>query len=347
MPSSESSAGGVFSVCLDVFYQAVDLGLNEACLYLVYARGTGRTNEESSWSNNALTKYAGVSRGRAIKAQARLLESGLVTKIKEGKHPRFKLLMSSDSELVWMPNEIITGTADELTIIARVRQASDPMLLRLLVDLYAKANIAEDGGVSSEVAFQGFSKKLIAEHKQFNVFGFTADCRSVYENNPAARPHIDLSLGRDERSELFFSRIRTLEDVGAIYFIPTLFDSEGGEVLLSLVDPFTQQEVLSLTKAAETMLPEEYEPAFCDHDYVLPIPRHLVSATIMGVIVLRYRQRTKLTKAGYAATQERVKNWSQILGTPEPAISRVYQGNLKGISRVIQGDFKDKSKVDQ
>jgi hypothetical protein len=342
-----ADSGGFFSVCLEVFYQAVELGLNEACLYLVYARGTGRGNAESSWSNNALTKYAGVSRGRAIKAQERLLESGLVTKIKGGKHPRFKLSIASDSDLAWMPNELITGVGDEVTVLERVRQTADPMLLRLLVDLYSKANIAEDGGVSSEVVFQSFSKKPVAKHKQFNVFGFSVEHLSAYQENPIVSPHVDPSLSRDERCGLFFGRVTALEDLGAIYFIPTVFESETGEVLFPLVDPFTQFEVMPLTKAAEAMLPEEYAAVFYEFDYVIPIPRHLGLATVMGVVVLRYRQQTNLTKAGYAATKERVEKWSTLFGGSKPAISRVNQGYIKDTSRVIQGDFKDKSKVSQ
>jgi hypothetical protein len=215
------------------------------------------------------------------------------------------------------------------------------MALRLLVDLYAKANIVEEGGVPCSIFFEDYTKARIADHKEFTVYGFTMQFTSVYKGNPVAKPHVNLSLGEDDQCTEFFNRVRMLVNTGAIYMVPTLFESDDGEVLFPLIDPFTQSEIPSLTCAAERMLPEDYEDVLEEYQYSLPILKHLTSATVKGVAVLRYRQQTKLTNAGYAATHERIRKWSETFSGGDVQ----YQGRSSSSAKVIQGNFGGKSRI--
>src|SRR5215204_5721268 len=53
-----------------------------------------------------------------------------------------------EPDLIWLPNELVTGAVGEESPVERVRQTQDPMSLRLLVDMYYAQNLCEDGGVS-------------------------------------------------------------------------------------------------------------------------------------------------------------------------------------------------------
>ena len=69
---------GFFAVDRRAWARVCALGLNPAVAYLVVACGTGGDNRTTKWSDQAIRKYAGLSRGRTDKAMAELKASGLV-----------------------------------------------------------------------------------------------------------------------------------------------------------------------------------------------------------------------------------------------------------------------------
>lgn len=86
-----SSNNGFFAVDRRAWARTCDLGLNSAVAYLVLARGTGPDNRTTSWSDNAIEKYTGLSWGRTNKARAELKASGLYREDKGGTKPRYHL----------------------------------------------------------------------------------------------------------------------------------------------------------------------------------------------------------------------------------------------------------------
>lgn len=334
------SVSGFFAIGRDEWHRVCDLGVNEACIYMVQACGTGRTNLDTVWSVNACCKYTGISRRRAKKAQGNILnpDHSLLAQIKTGKHPRFRFERDENSELVWLPTAFVTGIKDESPPLERIRQTADPMLLRLTVDLYAVANIADEGGVPREVIFEGFKRERIASHAEFEIYGFRDAGKSCYSTHELVRPHVDETL--EYRCADFFARIAILEKLGLFTYVPTLFEAKDGEVLFPLCDPFTGEEVNLSSESIQNLLPDEYMHHAAAYDYLVAVPKHFKSVELMGVLFPRYRQQTELTAAGYAKTKERVETWSQTFNNLECAISRVYQGNIKGISRDDQGLYQ-------
>lgn len=327
---------GFFSIGRDEWYRVCELGMNEACVYMIQACGTGRTNLNTAWSVNACCTYTGISRGRAKKAQANILrpEFDLLTKTKEGKHPRFSFTRDEDSERVWLPKAFVTGAGDEAPPLERIRQTADTMILRLTIDLYAAANIADEGGVPRDIICHKYERERIANYAEFEIYGFRTDNDYAYPDHEVVQTHMDSSSGKENRSSHFFSRISTLQDLGLFSYIPTMFESQDGEVLFPLFDPFSGESVELITECALSILPDSYEPLISNFDYVIAVPKHFKNVALTGVLFPRYRQQTELTAAGYAKTMASIKTWSETFDNLKRAISREHQGNIKGLSRV-------------
>jgi hypothetical protein len=82
---------GFFAVDRRTWARVCGLGLNAAVVYLVLARGTGKSNRESAWSVLAIESYTGISRSRAHKAISALMADGVVRKLRDGTRPKYEL----------------------------------------------------------------------------------------------------------------------------------------------------------------------------------------------------------------------------------------------------------------
>jgi hypothetical protein len=91
-PLRLSTNEGFFAIDRRAWARVCALGLNAAVAYLVVACGTGGDNRTTKWSDQAIRKYAGLSRGRTHKAMAELKASGLVREDQGGARPRYYLM---------------------------------------------------------------------------------------------------------------------------------------------------------------------------------------------------------------------------------------------------------------
>ena len=313
--NQENSRGNFFAVELGMLHKIADMGLNEACLYLIYCCGSGKDNSTTKWSVNALTKYTRISVRRGKKAAEQLNELEYITVLKSGKHPKFRINHNRDNEQVWLPNQFVTGANGEIPPLELLRQTGDPMILKLLIDLYARCNIAEDGGVQTNLCYGRYERKKIADHKQYIVWGFSNDGVVCYPNHR----EIYIHLTEDEQnSQALFDRIQILKDLGLIYSVPTLFDSDGGEPITPIIDPFTEESISAITGQADTALPDDvYGEELNNYDYVLLVPRTFKSVVLKDTFIPRYRQQTALNRAGYAKTRQQIESWLKVLGVKQ------------------------------
>jgi hypothetical protein len=197
--------GNFFAVDCRAWHYVCGLGgINPATAYLVQACGTGADNRTTAWSTNAVEEYTPIARSRAKAAITRLLETHASKQISGGRHPRYKLTpaheipeivkaartwddpddffaddppnpVSKDPQWIWLPNEIVTstGAVGELPPIALVHNSGDPMLLRLLVDLYDAQNLVDNGGISfRRGVWQEYSRVEIGLYAEFIIYGF-------------------------------------------------------------------------------------------------------------------------------------------------------------------------------
>jgi hypothetical protein len=82
-----------------------------------------------------------------------------------------------EPDLIWLPNELVTGAAHEIPPLELVRQMQDVMTLRLLIDMYHAHNLREDGGVSRQCMWKKYDRVKLNERAQFVVWEFRSAIR--------------------------------------------------------------------------------------------------------------------------------------------------------------------------
>jgi hypothetical protein len=74
--------------------------------------------------------------------------------------------------MVWLPNALIDGAADEVPPVELIRQTRSLPALRLLVELYAAQFLPNFGGVPRELLKMVFDRTRVGEQGPFVVWGF-------------------------------------------------------------------------------------------------------------------------------------------------------------------------------
>ncbi len=307
--------------------------MNPACSFLVMARGTWKDNRSTVWSVNSIENYTGISRRRAKDAQARLIKDKIVKKEKGGKHPKFTLKKQcKDVDLIWLPNELVTGIENAVPPLERVRQTGDVLCLKLFIGLYFINSPVDDGGIPRDCVFQAYERKKISETGNMIVYGFDRNVMSCYPKHPVVKPH----------GEAFFERLITLIDLGLISFVPFLVESEDkdSEFIHPLIDPYTGDSELveRACYQAMEMLGDGYQYEAENFDYVVPVVLHRKNNTIAGIGFLKYRPKTSLTAAGYANIQELYKRWLEIYESVNSQPEKIAIGSMCNIKCVSSGN---------
>jgi hypothetical protein len=216
---------------------------------------------------------------------------------------------------IWLPNELVTGAADETPPVELVRQAQDVMTLRLLVDLYHAQNLREDGGVSRQLMWRKHERVEVGHQAQFTVWGFRYKGGSVTWSGPTAC-HRREKLTEEEKAAGknagvdFFRREGQLTRLGLLEWVPHLVEGAGpeAEVIHPLGHGGTEglENLLGAAaeEAAAAMLTEGQHAWALENDlWLAPVPRHIAEVQLVGVARLRYRPRTRMTAAWWADLQ--------------------------------------------
>lgn len=251
----------------------------------------------------------------------RLLKRGWATREPHGAW-RAGPLPSAEPEWVWLPNALVLGAANEPSPVERVRQTTDAMCLRLLVDLYSEQNLRDDGGVSRKVTYQKHERTKVGERGEYIVWGFKKSNQQwVSWGSRVTDPHHREPSAAEKQANPnanpggdFFKRLTNLERLGLIEWTHYLCESEdaGAEIIHPLRwpvsgTPRSQRELRDL-EAWITV-------AACDaglrllgrpdgesvEGYLVPVLRHAERVAVMGIARLRYRPRTRNTSEWFAA----------------------------------------------
>lgn len=377
--SNSTSIGNFFAVDRRCWAKACEAGLNDAVVYLVLARGTDRSQRNTSWSVNAVEKHTGISRGRAKTTIERQQTSGLVRKTHKGSHPRYEIqswtevlafhvkltpaqiaiieavsageqpkprqaktvhalvkrgvlqkmpdgaVQLPEPDWIWLPNEIVTGAADEIPPLELLRQTQDVMLLRLFVDLYFSQNLVEDGGVSRRITYRTYDRHHIGQQAEFDIWGFK-HASMLVEWNETTLPHLrqdddltDEERAKGEKSGVdFFRRMDFLTDLGLVEWVPHLVESDDDEaeiihpLWINFTDPSSLEYRLGVAahQAGLSML-SDFQSASINSgtQFLVPVFHHMSRVQVIGIARLLYRPKTKLTAAWWAARQADGETW--------------------------------------
>ncbi len=228
----------------------------------------------------------------------------------------------ADPQWIWLPNELVSGAAEETPPIELVRQTQDSMTLRLFIDLYAAHALTEDGGIKRTVTYQRYDKRQLGESRQFKLFGFSL-AGDVVRRGPLTLPHIcEVSDEEHEAgvspAEDFVQRFKALADLGLIEWIPYLYESDGAEAepihpigLFATNSP--EDRVGILARSAGTgLLPESLRAgADAGGSFCIPVLGHMTKVEVIGIARLRYRPKTKMTAAWRQAYMDTCNRYIQ------------------------------------
>jgi len=259
---ARGGTGNFFIVDKWLWKAVCDAGdINAAAAWLLLLQGTGGNQRTTAWSVDSIKRYLGVGYSRAKEAIDKLVAMGLVrygekhTPLK----PRYDLLSfaewtatrgnareghpanteeDADYNLVWLPNELVTGTAKlEKSPIHKLRASGDLWALRLFVDLYYEHNLRDDGGVSRKFVWEEYEAENLGERGPYRILAFKSVTKRhtwngpllIHESRPKPRPdHPDWKPG--------WESLKVLEQTGVLTFVPHLLENATADA--EVIHPF-------------------------------------------------------------------------------------------------------------
>jgi hypothetical protein len=243
----------------------------------------------------------------------------------------FEVIAPPEPRLAFIPNTFVSGAVDETPPLERIRRLQDPLLLRLVVDLY-RVHLENDGGIAKTVISREYTRALKGEFGSYLIYEFCSGDRLA---NPGEiiEPHLTTKLDGRKDWGAVWRRFDMLGELGIIEWVPTLFEGPGhdAEPLCPLgygeTDSVEDQLGQAAHGAAVRMLSRRINlgsdaPALRERtagSQLVPVPRHFAGATMFGIARLRYRPHTARTKLWFSKVQDRgtefLEKWHEIIET--------------------------------
>jgi hypothetical protein len=222
--------------------------------------------------------------------------------------------MSIPSDWVWLPNSIVDGLEGQMSPLDQIRQTQDTLALRLFVDLYHAQELASNGGLHWLTIRQDYDKHRVGQGGIHEVWGFRPAGVTMPDSAPFVRPHLTgeyeptedpdgATTQTDTGAVKVWTSLRRLVHLGVVQFVPHLIDAdtEEGEVIHPCPTSNGVPEERAITAAARdaalrlltegqgrTAIGKGYEP-------LIPIPRHLDNAVLVGLLRTTHRAHTTAT----------------------------------------------------
>lgn len=289
--------GNFFAIGKPQFDSACELGLNSAVLFLVMACGSSRNNTSTCWSAKAATTHAGIAWRKAKAAIDLLQEHKLVDKLSSGKRPRYNLNKPADPKnLIWLPNSLILSRDDELAPIAKLRQTQSLELLRLFIELYSQQTLETRSCLLRTLEPTTFEKNMLKELGQYTLYGF--------KKRPCINSLDFSTLEHTTKTANDDSVYHFLEFIGIIdrgvYLAEA--DSATSELIHPIMDNGTTPELLD---AIADFREDGY-------DYVIPIHKKNLNATLVDTWQLTHQPQTSRVAAEYDTHLESCERFATI-----------------------------------
>ena len=225
----------------------------------------------------------------------------------------------AESDPIWLPNTIVTGTRNgEESPIKRLRRSGDVWALRLFVDLYHAQNLRDDGGISPQLLRFTFDRKQIGQKGIYAIWAFKAGQEQLWWRGPLKLHQVRKHTDGTEHP--VWSSIRLLKQLGLLYFVPHLWESDSSQAEVMYpyglgwpgAEEIEQRIGVAAHQAAVKMALElkQHEAIREGFDLFAPVPSTIPNCVLIGVARLRYRPHTKRTGAWFSELQ---KNGSQLI----------------------------------
>ena len=291
--------------------------LNLYLTFLVLLAGTGSDHRLTKWSMKACDEHVGLGKPRARRALEELVVGGLIERVEGASRltPQYRLPdITGDENPIFLPVQMITGFKGEASVLRRVRETGDPLALRMLVDLYGLVQVDVTYGVPIGNVRQGANDEAgvrkIAEAGVYALWALQAN-QGLQASGDWTAVHCDKRRKGDEWGG-FWERLKTLRDIGAVWFEPWLFESAAldAEPMFPvdfgvLYQDRDEDEASALSRllvqiAHQMTEGREYLVENSAADIMVPLPLHHQTPAIRGVAKLRIEPDTPGCRMAYA-----------------------------------------------
>jgi hypothetical protein len=288
----------------------------------------------------------------------RLVAKGLASETADRRFSPipYDVAEAAKPDWMWLPNTIVSGASDETPPVHLLRQAQNPVALRLFVDLYNSHGLAEDGGVHWRQIRENYTRHRVGQRGPFVVWGFQASNCAAWGVPPFVAPHltgrteeVEQADGSKKRRDIgwkpFWEAWSILVGLGLVELVGHVIEADNDTA--EVVHPYAidngeaDERELAATakKAAEALLTTgqiEWAKSYALN--LLPASVHrLPNVQLVGIARLRYRPHTKATAAWAAKKREWdewAKRYRELAEQTNAAESNLqHQGNIKVGSR--------------
>ncbi|MBL0115349.1 MAG: hypothetical protein IPP45_07795 [Sphingomonadales bacterium] len=211
----------------------VEIGnrLNFVTAYIVLLAGTGSDHQLSKWSAKACEQHTGMGKPRAKVAIDELIEHGFVARTDSSTklHPQYRLQPTPlESDPIFLPVALVTGIETEASMLRRVRETGDALLLRMLVDLCGLVQLDATFGVPvsalSQTASKDYPARKVFEIGIHSIWALRLSGGLKSASGDWTVLHRAKSRSMDGAWEDFWARVGVLEKIGAIWYEAWIFD---------------------------------------------------------------------------------------------------------------------------
>lgn len=233
---------------------------------------------------------------------------------------KYEAIPRDSSDPLWLPNELVDGIPDAPAPVERVRQTGDVLTLRLFVDLYSAHRLDEWHGVNPELLWLQYDEVFRQPVGSVILLAWEPSRPGGLHARRKSEITSSQTDGSQEGDKLLFERIDTLGRLGLLQFVPHVVDGGGAVVYpcpqtLSRADderglPIEREVGAAARAAAGKLLPFERGSLPCGA-IVAVVPRHMGTATLIGIARLTFRPKTAMTAAWLSDLSKNCARWIQ------------------------------------
>lgn len=293
--------GKFFQLDMNKFEKACDLGLYPAIAYLTIACGVQRGTDLSTWSVNALEKWAGIGRPRAKRAIDEMKRRNIIAEatfnVGARTHKAWRLPVSTEPDWVYLPNTFIKSAATEVAPIERLRKMGSIEAIRMIIQIYHLQDLPANGGLDWSYVHGFYERELITERGRFRIYGWTLKGHTAPTKSSLRKQFGALTKSTNQQ---FFDTITALVDLGLVEWVRLLVEREDpdAEIVFPCTDIGSGTEIERELKdtaydTAEAMIGESgHLHRLVSFDIVAPVPDNLPDVAAVDVLRTRYRAHT-------------------------------------------------------
>lgn len=291
--------------------------LNLLTAYIVLLAGTGSDHQLSKWSAKACEQHTGMGKPRAKVAIDELIRHGFVAHTDRSTklYPQYRLQpIPLESDPIFLPVAMVTGIETEASMLRRVRETGDVLLLRMLVDLYGMIQLDPTYGVPigalSQIPPDNYPARKVFEIGVHAIWALRLG-GSKSAAGAWAGYHRTKSRNKDGAWDDFWARVAMLEKIGALWYEAWIFDGDDKDAeplfpvdFAALYGNMQGDDVLQLTRTmldAAANLSEGRSDLLGRYgsDMLVTLAQHRRAPGIRGVARLRIEADTPGRRLSY------------------------------------------------